>query len=433
MKKILTLAFLLASSLPLLAQDSLRVPALDTTKVHAIDNATKAAINKKVADAKTNTSWDIIADLYQLSLNNVTGTGKSISFGATLHAIASGFNSSTTHPDGSYFANNFQPVVIMGYKNNFKNINASAGFKYAVFNQTDALHSKLLNNNPDLLQSLAALNDYDKDFRQALRDAAETKMNNQQVQHALLHGLDPESAEGKAIIAAYKNEVLAQFNSQLKQLTALLLSGKNTDMSTDLRAFFDQTAGSGKSLDGLITLVNEAKAQINEVSARIARGWNVNINPMVTYDLTHGGFQGVNIGANGSKGFNIFGKGHNSQAIGKFNYIAGTDTIVAVINTSRRQITNQIGFNQVLASSIIKSVSKTEPTPWLEASVTGSYNYVFAGLKPKEKNRQPALNLKLALLVGKSTWFTVPFTYNFGEKAATALISVTANIGQALF
>jgi hypothetical protein len=432
MKKLLTMVFWLLCGLYVFAQETPPVPAPGTAG-WVTDPASRSAVNKKVADAKTNTSWDIIADLYQLSLNDITGTGKSLTFGATLHAIASGFNNSTTKPDGSYFTNNFQPVVIMGYKNNYKNINASGGFKYAVFNQTDALHSKWLNHNPQLLQSLTALNDYDKNFRKALRDAAEKKMDDQQVQRALLNGTDPDSDAGKAIIAAYKKEILAQFNGQLKQLTALLLSGKSTDMSKELRDLFDQTAGADRSIEGLIDLVGQVKSQIDEVSQRIVRGWNVNVNPMVTYDLTHGGFQGLNLGATGSKGFNIFGKGRNLQVIGKFNYIIGSDTIVAAINTGRRQITDQLGFNQVIFSSLNKSVSKTEPTPWLEASLTGSYNYVFSGLKPKEEKRQPALNLKVALLVGKSTWFTVPFTYNFGTKSSTALISVTANIGQALF
>jgi hypothetical protein len=397
--------------------------------------ANQDTVTKKVAATKTNSNWDIIADFYQISVNDVTGNSKGLTFGATLYAISSGFKKpKPTDPPPSYFVNNFQPVLTVGYKNNFQNLNSSLGFKYAIFNQTDAKHSWLLNHNQPLLNTMAELQAYGEKFLAALRADHKRQLEDPKIRATLIAGLDSNSQAAKNILKDYREQLSKKLQSQIAQITAIEKTGDASKMSPELVAEFDKIDGV-HTVSGLAAKEKAIKAQLADISNQIANGWNIAINPMATYDLTHGGFQGVNLGVTGSKGFNLFkeDKYHTSQLVGKFNYVTGTDTIVSKINTSRKQITDQFGFNQVIGTSTNKSVSKSDPTPSVEASLTGSYNYVFSGLKPKEKNAQPALNLKFGVLVGKSTWLTLPLSYNFGTKAGTALVSVQANIGTGPF
>jgi hypothetical protein len=388
----------------------------------------KAAVPIVQAD-KTNTAWDILSDFYQLSLSDLTGNTKGVTFVSSIYAIESGFNPNSKKI-ASYFENNFQPDVTLGYKNNFQNLNTSFGFKFGI-TQTDAKHSKKLNDDPVLLQELDSLTKYTEPIRRELLKRESDQKKDPAMLAAVIKGNPPDSPEAKLLIKAYVDGITQQFDQQVKELTVVELTGDTSKLSPDIKVLFDNTI---RKLPGYLALAAHAKSRLEYLSRQVANGYNVTLNPMVTYDFTHGGWQGVNLGANGIKGFNYGGDTtHTLQIVAKFNYIIGADTIVSKINTARKQITDQLGINQVLASSMIKSVSKNVPTPWLEASLTGSYNYVYAGLKPKEKNIQPALNFKIGLLLGKSTWFTIPVSYNFGTRTTTALVSLTANIGTAPF
>ena len=423
MKFFYSAGLLLAVGLQAFAQDPVKLSA-----------DVKDTVIKKVAAAKTNTSWDIISDFYQLSLNDITGTSKALTFGATLNAISQAFKPPVVDHDPGRFANNFQPVLVLGYKNNFQNLNSSIGFKYALFNQTDAKYSNLLNNNEVLLGQFKDLQDYAEKFIAALRADHKKQLNDPKVRAALIAGLDSNSAPAKTILDNYRIQLNQKLKSQLDQITALEKNASAGKLTPDLKKEFDSIDGI-HTVGGLVAKDSIIRARMDDIARTIANGWNIAINPMVTYDITGGGFQGLNLGATGSKGFRWFNedKYHTSQFIGKFNYVVGTDSIVTVINTTRKQITDQLGFNQVIGTSINKSVSKTDPTPSFEASVTGSYNYVFSGLKKNEKNAQPALNLKFGVLVGKSTWLTLPLSYNFAAKTGMALLSLQVNVGPALF
>jgi len=383
----------------------------------------------RVQAAKTDANSDLLSEFYQMGLSDLTGNTKGLTFVASIYAIKSGFKSNSASKP-NYFENNFQPDVTVGYKNNFQNLNTSFGFKFALINQTDSKHSKKLNYDRVLLNYWQELNNLDSAFRTRLNGNMNALWNDQAKLTQARKGYDPNSETGKAMVKAYRNGLLQQYKNDLKALTALELNGDASQLSPELLAlYYSTTPNSGR----LQTVEKQAKAHLDSVSKVVANGWNVNINPMVTYDFTHGGFQGVNLGASSIKGWSIIDTGHTSQLVAKFNYVIGTDTIVSKINTARKEITDQVGFNQVLATSLTKSASKSVPTPCLEASFTGSYNYVYSGLKPKEKNAQPALNIKLGLLIGKSTWFTLPVSYNFGLKTTTAMFSVQANIGSAPF
>jgi len=403
------------------------------TKKDNISTGLNQQVSKGVGDVKTNTAKDFLTDFYQLGLTDLSGTSKSLTFVASINAIESDFQTGKAKLTPTPFENNFQPDISFGYKNNFQNINTSVGFKYAVINQTDAKNSTWLNNDKVLQSDIKKLIAYDLAFNAAFT----TNFNTQKevFKKALT---DTTSAKATAFIKSYEAILLQNLKSDLKDLTTLELSADTTKFTKDLKAVFNSAVIKTKmenvpnpSYVDYTGMLAEIKSRIKDITTRISNGWNVTINPLLTYDITHTGVQGVNLGASEIKGFVIFDTAHISQLITKFNYVVGTDTIVSKINTARKQLTDEVGFNQVLASSIIKSISKTGPTPWLELSLTAGYNYVFDGLKPNENPRQPSLNMKLGILIGKSTWLTAPLAYNFGTKAGTALISLQINFGTA--
>lgn len=416
-------------------------------------NATHQVI-QNVHAKKTNASNNIISDFYQLSLNDVTGTSKALSFGATLNAIHSGLKPNDLDYRPSYFANNFQPVIDLGYKNNFQNINTSVGFKYAFINQTDVKNSHLLDSNAVLQADYEKLAALDKPIRRYLTDQANAPSAPLRLQIKTLSAERQKLTKTDSVrikqldvrMAAIRKEI--KLNDQLAtiqlktlqdQLTKFENGGDTAKMGKELNEVFEQVAGSNDkaaqaAVDDLKKATTQFNTDVEAASQKIANGWNVSFSPLLIYEITYGGVQGVDLGANGSKGFNLFkNKAYSTQLLLKASYDIGADTVVAKINTSRRILTDQFGFNQVLAASMIKSVSKTDPTPWMELGLTASYNYVFDGLKPKEKNKQPALNLKYGILIGKASWLTVPFTYNFAQKAGMALISLQVNVGDSPF
>lgn len=400
----------------LLAASTLKAQNNDTLKEAKLTVVKLAAPG--VQDRKTGASREILADFYQLALDDISGTNKGLTFSASLNAIHAGLHPGQSDFASSYFANNFQPVVKLGYKNDFKNLNASVGFKMA-YNETDVKHSSVLNNNQALLEAVVNLQRKYQTVQKAF-----TKDLDDQYQAFL----KTDSAKDKDLLAKKKKTIRDAGSALQQELTNFGKTGDLSALDPRLLALFKTQ---GIDVQELSLEYKTFATNLDAAVKKIALGWNISLSPLLIYDITHTGFQGFDLNLAGTKGWTWFNDNHPTSLIFKGAYTAGADTIVSQVSWGRKAITDQIGLNQVLASSIIQSVSKTDPTPWLELSITGGYNYVFSGLKPKENQKQPALNAKLGVLIGKSTWFTLPFTYNFGQKAATTLISVQVNIGDA--
>ncbi|MBV8391087.1 MAG: hypothetical protein JO080_14880, partial [Mucilaginibacter sp.] len=97
-------------------------------------DAAKQATATKVENTKTLTSWDILSNLYQIGLNDLTADDKSVKLKSTIYGLHKLFNpkinDSKTYKELA-FERHFEPYLNMDYKNKFDPSNLTAGFNYS--------------------------------------------------------------------------------------------------------------------------------------------------------------------------------------------------------------------------------------------------------------------------------------------------------------
>ncbi|MDB4902255.1 MAG: hypothetical protein JWQ63_1536 [Mucilaginibacter sp.] len=353
------------------------------------------AVSYKAIYLKTLTTWDLLSNLYQISLDDITADDKSVKFKSTIFGIHKVFDSTVNNYQRYTelaWQRHLEPYINFSYKNNFDPSNMSFGINYSFVNANDKTESKDMNSNPLLMAKIRALDAKLKPVINTIR------------------------LNGKPV---------DEINKSFDQITKFVRSGDTKDLSAELLKTMTDA--------GVISDIQDMKKEIDKTALRVANKWNLIFSPQLTYAINRSGVQGSSFIVNGVKGFEIL-KGRSTQLTIKTGFVLGDDTIVSSINTKRQQITNQLGFNQVLLMKDVKGDGGTaNKAPCAELAVSYGFNYLTSGYQASEKRRQPSLSAKFGVLIGKESWLVLPVTYNYATKTTVASISIKVNLGDAPF
>jgi len=375
---------------------------------------------------KTLSSWDILGLLYQVAANDVTSDNKSVTFKSTLFGIRKVFNKKLDNDDNYrrlWLDRNFEPNLAFDYKNNFNPSNLSVGFNLGVITANDVSSAPIFND-----ANTMKFKDYGTSLDNGpivllddkiMKELATKYPGDNKTQKAIQNTI--EDAKTKFIVSGDPNSLKNITLPDGQSLTAALQGMEAEDLEGKKTTLYD-------------ALIKLAKYYDRELT-RVKNKWNVVFSPTATYAFYASSFQGYEFALKSIKGFCLFkDTKRTSQLLISGSLKIGDDTIVAKIRINRRQITDQIGFNQVLFTK--KNTDQngtTSESPVVEASLTGGCNWIMSGLSTKEKELQPVLKAKIGLMVGKNSWLVFPFTYNFTTKTGQGSISLTVNFGDPPF
>jgi hypothetical protein len=398
--------------------------------VQFVQGQTDPAVMKQLvtesSKEKTLSSWDVLGLLYQMGANDVTADNKSVTFKSTIFGIRKVFDKSIDNSDSYrrlWFDRYFEPKLGFDYKNNFNPSNLSAGFNFSFINANDVSSAAIFNDAGTAVAK----------YTKALDDGPLSQLD-----HQILQALD----------AAYPGNFKTQkaiMNNIVEARAKFIVSGDPTSMKgitlPDGRSLTAVLQGTpANDIQGNKTTLYDAflwlASYYGTALTRVKNKWNVVFSPTATYAFYAGSFQGYEFALKSIKGFKVFKDStRTSQLLASGSLKIGDDTIISPIRTNRRQITDQVGFSQVIFTkkSTDDKSGVTSQVPFVEASLTGGCNWVMSGLASGEKAAQPTLKAKLGLMIGKNCWLVVPFTYNFTTKSGQGSISVTVNLGDPPF
>nr|MBA4168063.1 hypothetical protein [Chitinophagaceae bacterium] len=356
-----------------------------------------ATVNKKSL-----TAWDYLSELRQISLDDITADDKSVNFKSTIFGIHKwfdpGVNSSERYRKLA-FERHFEPNLDVKYEGKFNPINAGIGFNYSFVNRNDATENLKLNHNLAL-------------------DAQSAKLDNELSDVVF----DTLLVLAKARYPSDNAGRHAELQRMLDLIQSFVTSGdiqvldKEPAILIKIRNAF--TTGLKSQRISLLAAYQEIEKDVDRIAQEISRGWNVVFTPTFTYAFNQGRSQGMEFAFKGLNGYRIFkNEKKTSQLILQASFKIGDDTIVAKSRMDRRQITDEIGFNQVfLLTKAGEGEDDSDRKPAGEFSITGGYNRILNGLATEEKAGQPTLTARLGILIGKDSWLVVPLDYNFGVK-----------------
>jgi len=363
-----------------------------TTRLYGQQKAPEDSTIKKVQAAKSLTGWDILSNLYQLSLNDVTATSKSVSFKSTIFGLIKNNNQKVNAVDYQHYSieRYLQPYLNFDYKNNFNPSNLSLGITWSFINANDVTRSKVFNS-------------YNKDLsdRQAEIDAF----------------VDP-------IITKLTNNQPPNYQTIIKHLATFEKSMDSSDLTDDLKKILPQEA---------ITKIEAMKNKFDDANRNVANRFNVTFTPEISYAFNRSGVQGASFLLNAIKGFTIFAK-LSTQFTLKTGYVLGDDTVIKAIDMNKHLFENQLSLNQVIANKMIKgSDGKSNLSPCVELAINYGYNYLTSGYTAGQQRDESSLGAKFGILVGSSSWVVLPVTYNYATKKTVTSISLKVNLGDPPF
>lgn len=374
-------------------------------KAQQIDSASITTfVAPKVKRTKTLSSWELLGNLYQISLSNLTADDKSIMFKSTIFGIDEIFDKDITDSKNyrkKSWERHLEPYLKYNYQNNFNPSNLTAGLNWSFINDNDPTESKVFNDYNEPL--FAKIKKFNVLMQSAYASITERMQSD-----------DPTKRE----------ELSNKARKRYTELAKFVRSGDKKDLTDDLESILNT-----EQIEAIINL----QTAFNDLALKVNNSWNVTFSPQVTYAFNRGAFQGASFLFNGIKGFKIF-KNRSTQLTLKGGYIMGADSIVKIAAINQQQITSTAGFNQVI---FIKSMKTDDGTikniPCTELAITGGYDWLTRGYAANEKRGQPTLSAKLGFLFGKDSWLLFPFTYNFATKTNYASVSIKVNLGDAPF
>ncbi|MGN8070959.1 hypothetical protein [Mucilaginibacter sp. 22184] len=360
---------------------------------------------KKIPLQKTLSGWDILGNLYQLSLDDITADDKSIKFKSTIFGLKKLGNDdpvSSAEYTRNKIARHIEPYLTFNYKDQFDPSNLTLGVNLSLINHNDKTESPKLTTLPVEIQTThSSLN---------ARLAAYRSQVTPDLPNAT---------------AADRNAVVALLNKNFDLITAFVHSGDETKLPPALKADLDR--------EGITPLVKQLQEQMDKLASDITNGFNLTFSPQATYAFNRSDLQGASFMFNGIKGFSWIKK-RTTQIIAKGGYVLGDDTVIKKTAIGRHQIQTQLGINQVFVTKKIKADDGTESaSPSGELSISYGYNYLTEGYLTDEKRDQQTLSAKLGFLIGKDSWLLIPFTYNFATKEKRASVTIKVNLGSAPF
>jgi len=383
----------------------------------ATQNTIATELIKKSAQEKTLASWDLLGLLYQVSINDVTANDKSINFKSTLYGIHKIFDSSVATSDRYRqlsFQRYFELSMAYKYKNQFSPSNLSFGFNYAIIHKNDVSTAKKLNSTSDIFAYVGQL-----------EDGPLTVLDSILLSEAARYSEDPSVQK---ILFTPHADLMAKFittgDTSVLNDDPLLKHLVDSIQATNVLGF----------TTSLSLAISQLQKKIDNIYAKVQNDWNVTASPTITYGFNNGKWQGYELAVNALKGFKLFSDiKRTSQFIIKVSYKIGDDTLIEKVATNRKQITDELGINQVLSTKSLKADDGLKKKPSIELAITAGYNWVMSGLNPNEKAGQPALIAKLGFLLGKESWLVFPFNYNFSTHKGLASISIKVNLGDPPF
>jgi len=361
-------------------------------------------VETKIKRTKTLSSWDLLSNLYQISLSNLTADDKNITLKGTIYAIDVLLNKDAANSENyrrKALERHIEPYLKFNYQDKFNPSNLTAGLNWSFINQNDATESKAFNSfNKDLMKKIENINGLMQPVYKLMKDKMQSE--------------DPKKRE----------ELAEKGRIRYAQLAKFMLSGNENDLTDSLKYLLNAEQ---------IQAIKDCYTTLDEVALKVNNGWNVTFSPQVTYAFNRSAFQGASFLFNGIKGFKLFEK-RSTQLTLKGGYIMGADSIVKIAAINQQQLTGSFGFNQVIFIKDIKADDGTvSKAPCTELAISGGYNWLTRGYSSTEKRGQPTLGAKLGFLVGKDSWLVFPFTYNFATKDSYASVSIKVNLGDAPF
>lgn len=349
--------------------------------------------------SKTLSGWELLSNLYQIGLENLSADDKSIKFKSTIFGIDKIFHPEIKNSENysrKTWERYVEPYINFSYQKNFNPSNITVGVNLSFINANDLTTNKELNA---IDSNLLAKKEH--------------------LDNALMPAYDSINVR----LQAGRITVL-ETKKLYSQLAKFVRSGSKDDLTDGLKTILTT---------GQIKEIVDFQTMLDSLALNISNRWNVTFSPQGTYAFNRSAIQGASFMFNGIKGYELF-KNRSTQMIFKGGFVMGADSIVKVVQISRHWLMGQAGLNQVLLVKDITAVDGTiNKIPCMELAVSGGYNWLTHDYTATEKRGQPSLNAKLGFLVGKDSWLLIPFTYNFATKDSYASISVKVNLGDAPF